>query len=106
MLRTLGLPACTGALLVGMMACLGGCASAPHLSSLQLSHMGRTHVYFVKPSDNIVVVASKTDFAKAAGTTYLFGVGALLLYVGVKRGDTEDLDIETQRRQQVLHTQD
>lgn len=85
---------------------LGGCASAPHLSTTQLEHVGRTHIYFVKPAESIAVVATKGDVFKAVGTTWLFGPLGFATYVSVKEGDVTQLDTEAVAQQQLLHAQD
>ena len=100
------LPALALGAVLGLAACLGGCASAPHLSSTQRAHMGRTHVFFVVPVESIVVVATKGDLFKAVGTTWLFGPLGLATYVGVKAGDATALDTEAVVQQRLLHAQD
>ena len=95
-----------GVSVLGLAACLDGCASAPHLSTTQREHMGRTHVFFVTPVESIAVVATKGDLFKAVGTTWLFGPLGLATYVGVKEGDANTLDTEAVAQQQLLHAQD
>ncbi len=100
------IPALALGAVLGLAACLGGCASAPHLSPTQRAHMGRTHVFFVTPADSIAVVATKGDVFKAVGTTWLFGPLGLATYVGVKAGDATSLDNEAVAQQRLLHAQD
>ena len=106
MLRRLTGPVLDGAALLALAACLGGCASAPHLSATQRAHIGRTHVFFVTPVESIAVVATKGDMFKAVGTTWLFGPLGLATYVGVKESDATSLDNEAVAQQQLLHAQD